>query len=124
LRQGLVLVVDDDTAVRKALQRLLQAMGFEVESLASAQDYLRRPPAPRPACIVLDIRMPGMTGFELRDAIAGTERDLPVVFITGHGDADVREQAMGAGAVDVLFKPVDERCLRAAVEKALAASPP
>ncbi len=118
--QGTVILVDDDASVRKALQRLIRAAGYEVQPFADAASYLARPAPPPPACIVLDIRMPSMTGFDLQTAIAGTSRSLPVVFITGHGDEDVRTQALEAGAVDVLFKPIDEDALVAAIEKALA----
>ena len=117
--QGTVILIDDDASVRKALQRLIRAAGYPVESFADAASYLAWPATPRPACIVLDIRMPAMTGFDLQNAIAGTTRSLPVVFITGHGDEDVRTQALQAGAVDVLFKPIDEEALVAAIEKAL-----
>jgi FixJ family two-component response regulator len=117
--EGTVFLVDDDASVRKALQRLIRAAGYDVESFADAAEYLARPAPSPPACIVLDIRMPVMTGFELQSAIAGTSRALPVVFITGHGDEDVRAQALQAGAVDVLFKPIDEEALVAAIEKAL-----
>jgi FixJ family two-component response regulator len=120
--QGTVILVDDDASVRKALQRLIRAAGYEVQSFADAASYLARPAPAPPACIVLDIRMPAMTGFDLQSAIAGTSRALPVVFITGHGDEDVRTQALEAGAVDVLFKPIDEDALVAAIEKALGPS--
>jgi FixJ family two-component response regulator len=117
--QGTVILVDDDASVRKALQRLIRAAGYEVESFADAAEYLARPAPSPPACIVLDVRMPAMTGFELQSAIAGTSRALPVVFITGHGDEDVRAQGLEAGAVEVLFKPIDEEALVAAIERAL-----
>ncbi|HUL78063.1 MAG TPA: response regulator [Vicinamibacteria bacterium] len=120
MSQGTVLVVDDDASVRKALRRLLRAAGYEVEVFADAASYLaHREPSP-PACVVLDIRMPGTSGFDLQRAISGTGHGLPVVFITGHGGEDVRAQAFEAGAVDVLFKPIDEQALVAAIEKALA----
>jgi FixJ family two-component response regulator len=119
MTRGTVFLVDDDPSVRKALQRLIRAAGFDVESFADAAGYLAAAPPASPACIVLDIRMPAMTGFELQSAIAGTSRALPVVFITGHGDDTVRTQALEAGAVDVLFKPIDEEELVSAIEKAL-----
>jgi FixJ family two-component response regulator len=117
--RGTVILVDDDASVRKALQRLIRAAGYDVQSFADAASYLSRPAPSIPACMVLDIRMPVMTGFDLQSAIAGTSRSLPVVFITGHGDEDVRTQALEAGAVDVLFKPIDEEALVSAIEKAL-----
>ena len=117
--RGTVFLVDDDASVRKALQRLIRAAGYDVESFPDAAGYLASPAPSLPACIVLDIRMPTMSGFELQSAIAGTSRALPVVFITGHGDEAVRSQALEAGAVDVLFKPIDEEELVSAIEKAL-----
>src|SRR5262245_22446587 len=119
MRRGRVFVVDDDASVRRALHRLLQAAGFEVESYPDAAAYLERPVPPPPACLVLDIRMPGMTGLEFQRAIVGTHRELPVIFITGHGGEEMRAQGLGAGAVAVLFKPIDEEALIGAIEKAL-----
>ena len=119
--RGTVFLVDDDASVRKALERLIRVAGFDVESFADAAGYLASAPHSAPACIVLDIRMPAMSGFELQSAIAGTSRELPVVFITGHGDDSLRSQALQAGAVDVLLKPIDEEQLVSAIEKALEA---
>lgn len=119
MSRGMVFLVDDDPSVRKALRRLIVAAGFEVEAFADAAGYLSAPPAEPPACLVLDIRMPVMNGFELQAAVAGTGRELPIVFITGHGDEGVRTRALLSGAVDVLLKPIDEAVLIAAVEKAL-----
>jgi FixJ family two-component response regulator len=119
MARGRVYLVEDDDSVRKALRRLLQASGFDVESFADAASYLAGPEPRAPACIVVDVRMTGMTGFELQGAIAGTPRDLPIVFITGHGGEDVRARALRSGAVDLLFKPVGETELVAAIEKAL-----
>ncbi len=119
---GTVVIVDDDPAVRKALHRLIQAAGYRVESLADAAAYLARPPTPPPACIVLDIRMPGMNGLELQATIGGTSRALPIVFITGHGGEEMRSQALASGAVDVLFKPLEETTLITAIERALERS--
>ena len=121
MTRGTVFLVDDDPSVRKALQRLIRAAGYDVESFADAAGYLAAAPPSSRACIILDIRMPAMTGFELQNTIAGTSRALPVVFITGHGDDTVRAQALEAGAVDVLFKPIDEEELVSAIEKALEA---
>ena len=119
MTRGTVFLVDDDASVRRALQRLIRAAGYDVESFPDAAGYLASPAPSLPACIVLDIRMPTMSGFELQSAIAGTSRALPVVFITGHGDEAVRSQALEAGAVDVLFRPIDEEELVSAIEKAL-----
>ena len=120
MTRGTVCLVDDDASVRRALQRLLRAAGFRVEAFEDGASYLGAPPLTEPSCLLLDIRMPRMTGFEVHRAASGTARAVPVVFITGHGDEGVREQGLAAGAVDVLFKPMDERALVAAIERALA----
>ena len=118
--RGTVVLVDDDAAVRRALKRLLVSAGFAVASFADAASYLAAPAPELPACLVIDIRMPVMNGVELQAAVTGTRRGLPIVFITGHGDEDVRAQALAAGAIEVLFKPIDETVLLAAIERALA----
>jgi len=115
-----VILVDDDPAVRRALVRLLRAAGHHVEAHASAEDYLARAPVAPPACLVLDMRMPGQGGLDLQRAIMGTPRSLPTIFITGHGTADDRRQALALGAIDVLNKPLDESVLLAAIARALA----
>ena len=120
MARGKVFLVDDDASVRKALDRLIRAGGYEVEPLADAASFLMCSVPTVPACLVLDIRMPGMSGLELKAAIEGTSLALPVVFITSHGDEDVRSQALASGAVDVLFKPLEAGVLFAAIERALA----
>jgi FixJ family two-component response regulator len=126
--RGTVILVDDDEPVRKALARLIRCAGYEVEALHDAEAFLSRDPVDTLACLVLDLRMPGMGGLELFHAIAGTSRALPIVFITGHGSEDVRVEAMAAGAVDVLDKPVDQAALLGAIDLALShyarAAPP
>jgi FixJ family two-component response regulator len=119
-----VFIVDDDASVRKALGRLVRSAGYAVEVFGAATEYLARPVPQPPACLVLDIRMPGMTGVELQRTIEGTQMCLPIVFITGHGDEAIREQTLAAGAVDVLYKPVDDHVLLAAIEMALSRSLP
>jgi FixJ family two-component response regulator len=119
MTRGTVFLVDDDASVRKALRRLIRSAGFDVEAFEDAAGYLAAPPPSERACMVLDVRMPAMTGFELHAAIAGTPRALPTVFITGHGDERIRGQALAAGAVDLLFKPIDEEELVSAIERAL-----
>jgi FixJ family two-component response regulator len=117
-----VFIVDDDASVRKALSRLIRSAGYHVEVCSSAAEYLARDAPQPPACLVLDIRMPGMTGLELQQAIAGTPMGLPIVFITGHGDEAIRAQSLAAGAVDVLYKPLDDQLLLGAIEQALGRS--
>lgn len=118
----MVFIVDDDASVRKALGRLIRAAGYDVELFGCASEYLAREVPTPPACLLLDVRMPGMTGIELQQTIGGTQRDLPIVFITGHGDEAIREKTLAAGAVDVLYKPVDDQVLLAAIEQALSRS--
>ena len=115
-----VFVVDDDESVRKSLRRLIRSMGFGVVTFASAEDFLAYEPTASLGCIVLDIRMPGISGVELQKRIAGTHRDLPVVVITGHGDDETKRQALSAGAVAFLYKPFDDHALLEAIERALA----
>ena len=119
-----ILVVDDDGPVRKALGRLFRGAGYEVELFTSAEEYLTREPARPPACLVLDMRMPGMGGLALQRVIAGTARGLPIVFVTGHADEDARTQALAAGAIAVLQKPLDEEILLDAVNTALGPTGP
>jgi FixJ family two-component response regulator len=115
-----VFVIDDDPSVRKALGRLLKASGFHATAFATAEEFLGQAPPDGPACVVLDVRMPGMSGLDLQRVLAGGDAGLPVVFITGHGDIPMSVRAMKAGAVDFLVKPFDHQDLLAAVRQALA----
>ncbi len=114
-----VYIVDDDAPVLKALKRLVRVAGYDVEVFASAEEYLEREPVEEPACLVLDMRMPGMSGLELQRAIEGTPLCLPTVFITGNGNETDRDQALAEGAVEVLDKPVDVPSLFDAIDRAL-----
>jgi FixJ family two-component response regulator len=114
-----VLVVDDDPSVRKGLTRLLASAGYAVEAFASAREFLARPPHPGPCCLVLDVRMPGLTGIELQELLAATGRRMSILFVTGHVDVPTSVKAMKAGAVDLLTKPVDARDLLAAIRRAV-----
>jgi FixJ family two-component response regulator len=116
---AVVFVVDDDTSVRRSLTRLLAAHGHAVEAFASAASYLDRAPSPGPACVVLDVRMPGLSGLELQQALADRGRTDQIVFITGHGSVPMCAQAMKAGAVDFLPKPFTEVSLLDAVARAI-----
>ena len=116
---ALVFVVDDDASVRKSLARLLKAAGYEAETFASVRDFLARRPHDGPCCLVLDVRMPGLTGLELQEALAGKGHRTPIVFITGHGDIPMSVKAMKDGAVDFLTKPFDVENLLEAVQRAL-----
>ena len=116
-----VFVVDDDKSVRRALGRLLRSAGYETELFDAAEAYLAREAPQPPACLVLDVRMPGMTGMELQRAVKGTPRELPIVFITGHADEEF-SNALAEVAVRVLYKPLEDTELLAAIEQALARS--
>jgi FixJ family two-component response regulator len=116
----LVLVVDDDPSVRKSLTRLLASADYMVEAFASAQEFLEREPHEGPCCLVLDVRMPGLTGIQLQEALAASGRRMSIVFVTGHADVPTSVKAMKAGAVDLLTKPVDVKDLIAAIQRAVA----
>jgi FixJ family two-component response regulator len=119
---AVVYVIDDDASFRKAVSRLLRSAGLEVEALASAGEFLERPAADRPACLVLDVRMPGPSGMDLQSALEETGRDIPIVFMTGYGDVSTSVRAMKKGAVDFLEKPFRAPELLACVERGLARS--
>jgi FixJ family two-component response regulator len=119
---GTVFVIDDDPSVRRALERQLRTAGFRVETFESAQDYVGRAPQAAVACIVTDVRMPGMSGLDLQDSLAQAGGALPMVFITGHGDIPTTVRAMKGGAVNFLPKPFAEREILAAVAEALERS--
>jgi FixJ family two-component response regulator len=116
----LVLVVDDDPSVRKSLTRLLASADYLVEAFASAQEFLAREPHEGPCCLVLDVRMPGVTGIQLQEVLAASGRRMSIVFVTGHADVPTSVKAMKAGAVDLLTKPVDVKDLIAAIQRAVA----
>ncbi|HNE27411.1 MAG TPA: response regulator transcription factor, partial [Pseudomonadales bacterium] len=103
--EAAVFVVDDDDAVRESLAFLLKSVGLRVESFASAQDFLKQYNAARAGCLVLDIRMPGMSGLELQDKLSQMGSMLPIIFITGHGDVPMAVKAIKAGAADFVQKP-------------------
>jgi FixJ family two-component response regulator len=119
---AIVHIVDDDESLRTALMRLLRASGYEVRTYASAGDFLLNKPENAPGCVVLDVRMPGPSGFELQEAIAKLDESLPIIFLTGHGDIPMSVRAIKAGAVDFLTKPVRRETLLQAVRIALASS--
>jgi len=115
----LVVVVDDEESVRKAVQRLLIAAGLTVQSFASAEDFLKSGQLNATSCLVTDIRMPGMSGLDLLSELNRKRLPIPTIFITAHGDENLRLQAMRAGAVKFLPKPVDGATLLADVQAAL-----
>jgi FixJ family two-component response regulator len=116
----IIYLVDDDPSFLRALSRLLQAAGYQVEAFASAEQFLSRRRSEVPGCVVLDLQIPGPGGLGLQEALAQAEEPLPVVFLTGHADVPSSVRAMKQGAVDFLTKPVQGDELLAAVEQALA----
>jgi FixJ family two-component response regulator len=116
-----VFLVDDEASVRRALARLIKSAGYQVQTFASAREFLDASPcAAGPACLVLDVRMPGLSGMDLQRQLETTNLILPVIFVTGYGDIPTTVKAMKAGAVDFLPKPVRDTDLLRAVEQALA----
>jgi FixJ family two-component response regulator len=117
-----ISVIDDDESVRRALRRLIRSFGMNVETFASAEEFLAPRDRRAPACLILDVRMPGMNGLQLQERLAANGVRIPVVFITGHPDEPARRAALAAGAVEFLQKPFDDRVLLDAVARALAQS--
>jgi FixJ family two-component response regulator len=117
---AIVYVVEDDASLRASLQDLLESVGLRVAACASAQEFLRRPRPEVPSCLVLDVRLPGLSGLELQRWLATGNLAPPIIFITGHGDIPMSVQAMKAGAVDFLPKPFRDQDLLDAVHQALA----
>jgi len=114
-----VFIVDDEALVRKALARVLRAEGFEVATFASGRDFLAAYDPVTPGCLVLDMAMPKCSGLQVQQALGERRGALPIVFLTGRADVPMCAQAMKGGAIDFLTKPVNDRILRAAVERAL-----
>jgi len=117
--QPLVLVVDDDESVRRSLRWLLTSAGYAVSTFGSGTDILEHHAAERPACLLLDVRMPDMTGLEVKEELTRTGRDMATVFITGHDDVATSVQAMKGGAEDFLLKPFEETAVLDAVQRAV-----
>jgi FixJ family two-component response regulator len=115
-----VFVVDDDLSVRRGMERLLRSAGYRVETFASALEFLERGAASLPGCLVLDIRMPGLSGFDLQQMLSARGDDIPIIFITGHGDIPMAVRAIKAGAADFLTKPFDDQAILDAIRQSLA----
>jgi FixJ family two-component response regulator len=114
-----VFVVDDDPGVRKSLSDLISSIGLKARTFASAREFLQEKRPESPACLVLDVRLPGLGGLDLQRELAKTETPLPIIFITGHGDVPMTVRAMRGGAVDFLTKPFRDQDLVDAVQQAL-----
>jgi FixJ family two-component response regulator len=118
----LIAIVDDDDALRNSLDNLIRSVGFRTQGFASAEAFLRANQAPETACLILDVRMPGMSGLELQRHLVAANWQIPIIFITSHSDDDARERALEAGAVDFLYKPCREEDLLNAIDAALKCS--
>ena len=118
----IVYVVDDDVSVREALESLIRHAGWQPEIFASADEFLSRPRALTPSCLILDVALPGLNGLELQQRIAAELQAMPVIFITGYGDIPTSVRAMKAGAAEFLTKPFAEDVLLDAVERAIEQS--
>jgi len=119
---SVVFIVDDDVSVRESLELLIQSEGWKPEAFASAQEFLDRPRSQVPSCLVLDLSLPGLNGLELQRRVASERMNMPIIFITGHGDVPKSVQAMKAGAVEFLTKPFNDEALLSAVRQALEQS--
>jgi FixJ family two-component response regulator len=118
----IVFVVDDDVSVRESLDLLIKLAGWQPETFASASEFLARPRTATPNCLVLDISLPDLNGLELQKLIASERIDMPIIFITGHGDVPMTVQAMKGGAVEFLTKPFDDEVLLNAIRHAIRRS--
>jgi FixJ family two-component response regulator len=116
---AIVFVVDDDASMRRSTERLVRPLGFGIQTFASAQEFLDSARMERPACLVLDIHMPGLSGLDLQRELARRGVEIPIIFLTGHGDIPSTVRAMKAGAVEFLTKPVKPRDLVAAIRSAI-----
>ncbi len=117
-----VFIVDDDVSVRESLQSLLADAGWRPEAFASAQEFLAHPRQLAPSCLILDVSLPDLNGLELQKRLAGAGTDLPIIFITGHGDIPMTVQAMKAGAIEFLTKPLGAEVLLSAIQTAIERS--
>lgn len=116
---AIVFVVDDDVSVRESLESLIRSEGWHPETCASAQEFLDRPRAQLPSCLVLDVSLPGLNGLDLQNRVAAARPDMPIIFITGHGDVPMTVRAMKAGAIEFLTKPFSADVLLNAIRQAL-----
>ncbi|HSV90421.1 MAG TPA: response regulator transcription factor [Nitrospiraceae bacterium] len=120
--QPTVLIIDDDSRMREAMQRLLKTVGLQSESFARPQDFLRYKRPDGPTCLVLDVRLPGMSGLDLQSKLNQAGVEIPIIFITGHGDIPMTVKAMKSGAVEFLTKPFRDQDLIDAIQQALKKS--
>jgi FixJ family two-component response regulator len=118
----IVFIVDDDVSVRESLELLIQNEGWQAETFASAQEFLDHPRTALPSCLILDVSLPGLNGLDLQQRVAAERTDMPIIFITGHGDIPMTVRAMKAGAIEFLTKPFQDEALLNAIRQALQRS--
>ena len=118
----IVFVVDDDISIRESLESLIRFVGWQPETFATAEEFLARPRPLAPGCLVLDVSLPDLSGLDLQKLIAADHIDMPIIFITGHGDIPMTVQAMKAGAIEFLTKPIDDDALLSAIRHAIERS--
>jgi FixJ family two-component response regulator len=119
--EPVIFIVDDDEGIREATRNLLTSVGLRVETFTTAQEFLGRRRPDAPACLVLDVRLPGLSGLDLQHALVQSGIQIPIIFITGHGDVPTSVQAMKAGAVEFLMKPFQDQQFLDAIHRAIAA---
>jgi RNA polymerase sigma factor (sigma-70 family) len=117
--QPTVFVIDDDVSVREAIEGMVKSVGLQAQTFESAQDFLRKPPIDGPNCLVLDVRLPGLSGLDLQHELTAADIQIPIIFITGFGDIPMTVRAMKAGAVEFLTKPFRDQDLLDAIQHAL-----
>ncbi len=117
--EAVIYVIDDDLGIREALARLFRSVGLRAELFASATEFLRAEPPPLPSCLVVDVRMPGLSGFQLHEELTRAQIHIPIIFITAHGDIPMTVRAMKAGAVDFIPKPFRDQDVLDAVALAI-----
>jgi FixJ family two-component response regulator len=118
----MVFVVDDDVSVRESLDALIRNAGWDAETFESAQEFLAHPRVRDPSCLILDVSLPDLNGLELQERVAADRQDMPIIFITGHGDIPMTVRAMRAGAVEFLTKPFGDDALLSAIARAIERS--
>jgi len=116
---SLIAIVDDENSVRRAVGRLVKSVGLDAQGFSSAEEFLEAHSACTPNCLILDLRLPGMSGLELQDRLSAGDRRLPIIFVSAHDDAESRAQALQAGAVAFLGKPFNDEVLLQAIRSAL-----
>jgi FixJ family two-component response regulator len=117
--KAIIAIVDDDPSVREGLESLIRSAGWRVQTFASAQEFLARPHADAPNCLILDLQLPGLSGLDLQTRMADVGLEIPIVFLTGHGNIPASVRAMKAGAVEFLTKPFDDEELLHAIQEAI-----